>query len=153
MKLIPLAFILASAIFCSSIRTKIEPTSTPLSTLEATPQPSGDTSLAMSPQTEQPKTQRFGGAISGGILNGKAKSLPKPDYPAAAKAVKASGEVMVQVLVDEKGSVVSATAVSGHPLLRKAATEAAKKTVFEPTILSGTAVKVAGALTFSFDQN
>ena len=86
-------------------------------------------------------------------MNGKAKSLPKPDYPAAAKAVKASGTVMVQVTVDEKGVVVSATAVSGHPLLRKAAVEAAKKAVFEPTILSGTAVKVSGALTFSFDQN
>ena len=29
--------------------------------------------------------------ISGGVLNGKATSLPKPAYPAAARAVRASG--------------------------------------------------------------
>ncbi len=31
--------------------------------------------------------------VSGGVLNGKATSLPKPAYPAAAKAVRAGGAV------------------------------------------------------------
>ncbi len=56
--------------------------------------------------------------ISGGIVNGKAQNLPIPEYPAAAKAVKAGGEVNVQVTIDEDGSVTEASAVSGHPLLR-----------------------------------
>lgn len=88
--------------------------------------------------------------ISGGVLNGKAISLPKPPYPPAAKAVRASGSVSVQVLIDENGSVVSASAVSGHPLLRAAAASAARGARFSPTKLSGQPVKVSGVITYNF---
>lgn len=88
--------------------------------------------------------------ISGGVLNGKATSLPKPPYPPAARAVRASGAVSVQVLVDENGSVISASAVSGHPLLRPAAVQAARGARFAPTMLSGQAVKVSGVITYNF---
>ena len=86
----------------------------------------------------------------GGILNGRAESLPSPAYPAAAKAVKAAGTVAVQVTIDEGGNVISATAVGGHPLLRAAAVEAAREAKFKPTILGGEAVKVTGVLTYNF---
>lgn len=88
--------------------------------------------------------------LSGGVLNGKAESLPAPEYPSAAKAVKASGTVAVQVTIDEGGDVIAATAVSGHPLLRAAAVEAAKVAKFKPTRLSGEPVKVTGVLTYNF---
>jgi len=88
--------------------------------------------------------------ISGGVLNGKAISLPKPPYPPAAKAVRAGGSVSVQVLIDENGNVVSASAVSGHPLLRAAAASAARGAKFSPTKLSGQAVKVSGVITYNF---
>ncbi len=88
--------------------------------------------------------------ISGGVLNGKATSLPKPPYPPAARAVRASGSVHVQVLVDESGNVVSASAVSGHPLLRAAAASAARGAKFSPTKLSGQPVKVSGVITYNF---
>ncbi len=88
--------------------------------------------------------------ISGGVLNGKAISLPKPPYPAAARSVNAAGSVSVQVLVDEKGEVVSANAVSGHPLLRPAAVQAARAARFTVTKLSGQPVKVSGVLTYNF---
>lgn len=88
--------------------------------------------------------------ISGGVINGKATSFPKPAYPAAAKAVKASGAVNVQVEVDENGDVTSAKAVSGHPLLRSAAEQAARQAKFSPTLLSGKPVKVSGVLVYNF---
>jgi protein TonB len=88
--------------------------------------------------------------ISGGVLNGKATSLPKPPYPPAARAVRAAGAVTVQVLIDESGSVVSASAVSGHPLLRAAAVQAARGARFSPTQLSGQPVKVSGVITYNF---
>ena len=88
--------------------------------------------------------------ISGGVLNGKATSLPKPPYPPAARAVRASGAVSVQVLIDEEGRVVSASAVSGHPLLRAAAVAAARGARFSPTPLSGQPVKVNGVITYNF---
>jgi TonB family protein len=90
------------------------------------------------------------GVISGGLLNAKAISLPKPTYPAVAKAAKASGVVTVRVLVDENGNVISARPVSGHPLLQAAAVAAARGAKFAPTKLSGKRVKVSGILTFTF---
>ena len=91
-----------------------------------------------------------GSEISGGILNGKAKNLPMPKYPEAALAVQAAGTVSVQVTIDEEGNVISASAISGHPLLRSAAVAAAQEAKFAPTRLSGQPVKVSGILTYNF---
>ena len=88
--------------------------------------------------------------ISGGVLNGKAISLPKPAYPPIARAAHAAGTVVVQVLIDENGNVVSAHAVSGHPLLQAAAVGAAKSARFSPTKLSGQPVKVTGVIQYNF---
>ena len=88
--------------------------------------------------------------ISGGVLNGKAISLPKPQYPPIARAARASGTVVVQVLIDENGNVVSAKAVSGHPLLQAVATQAARQARFSPTKLSGQPVKVTGVIQYNF---
>ena len=89
-------------------------------------------------------------SINGGVLNGKAISLPKPEYPEAARAVKAEGTVVVQITIDENGDIFSAEATSGHPLLRAAAVEAAKAAKFAPTRLNGEPVKVSGVLTYNF---
>lgn len=91
-----------------------------------------------------------GEAVSGGIVNEKAVKLPSPAYPPAARAVHASGEVNVKVMIDETGKVISAEAVSGHPLLKMAAETAAKQAEFKPTMLNKKAVKVTGILTYNF---
>ena len=88
--------------------------------------------------------------ISGGVLNGKAINLPKPAYPPIARAAHASGTVVVQVLIDENGNVVSAHAVSGLPLLQGAAVGAARQAKFSPTKLSGQPVKVTGVIQYNF---
>ncbi len=92
-----------------------------------------------------------GRTVSGGVLNEKAVSKPEPPYPALAKAARASGIVTVQVTVDETGSVVSASAVSGHPLLRAAAVASAREARFAPTLEDGEPVKVSGVLTYNFE--
>lgn len=51
-------------------------------------------------------------------------------YPAAAKAVRASGTVTVAVKIDKDGKVISSIAENGHPLLRKASENAAKEWIF-----------------------
>jgi TonB family protein len=88
--------------------------------------------------------------INAGVLNGKAISLPIPEYPVAAMAVKAGGAVSVQVLIDERGNVIQATAVSGHPLLRSAAETAARGARFAPASLSGNLIQVSGVVTYNF---
>lgn len=99
------------------------------------------------PPTPKPKPAAI---VSGGVLNGKATSMPKPQYPAIAKQARAQGTVTVQVTVSESGSVLSANAVSGHPLLRAAAVAAARQARFSPTLLSGQPVKVSGVITYNF---
>jgi protein TonB len=111
---------------------------------------SGDSGGTTPPPPPPPAKKPVPKQISGGVLNGKATSLPKPPYPPAARAVRASGAVSVQVLIDESGSVVSASAVSGHPLLRAAAVQAARSARFSPTQLSGQPVKVSGVITYNF---
>jgi TonB family protein len=86
-------------------------------------------------------------AVSGGVLNGKAISLPKPSYPGL---LDAGGTVTVQILIDEEGKVIWAKAVAGHPLLHEAARQAALKARFAPFKLKGQPVKVTGVLTYNF---
>jgi TonB family protein len=89
--------------------------------------------------------------ISGGVVNGKATNLVKPLYSAAARAVRAEGQVKVQVVIDEDGNVTSANAISGHPLLQQAAQAAARSSKFSPTTLSNQKVKVTGLILYNFN--
>lgn len=122
-----------------------------------TPQPSPDRSKSKeipkgefivdpSPNSDVVRTTN----ITKGVVNGNALNLPKPAYPAAAMAVRAEGAINVQVLIDEEGKVVSAQAVSGHPLLRAASEQAALGAKFKPTLLSGQPVKVNGIIVYNF---
>jgi TonB family protein len=88
--------------------------------------------------------------ISGGVLNGKAVDLPRPAYPPQAKTARAEGVVTVEVVIDEKGKVISAKATSGHNMLRQAAVQAAQGARFSPTMLSGQPVKVTGEINYNF---
>ncbi|MGB7068651.1 MAG: energy transducer TonB [Pyrinomonadaceae bacterium] len=54
-----------------------------------------------------------------------------PEYPATARSVRASGKVVVRILVNKKGDVVEACVVEGHPLLRAASVKAAKQWKFK----------------------
>jgi TonB family protein len=88
--------------------------------------------------------------ISGGVLNGKAISMPNPELPAIARQAHASGSVTVQITIDEEGNVIAAKAVAGHPLLQAAAVSAAQQAKFTPTKLAGQPVKVQGVLVYNF---
>ena len=63
----------------------------------------------------------------------KPSRLVKPGYPPAARAVRAWGEVVVQVKINKDGTIASAKAINGHPLLRGISEQAALKSTFEPT--------------------
>jgi TonB family protein len=89
------------------------------------------------------------GAISG-VLNGKATRLPLPPYPPIARTANATGKVTVEVTIDEEGNVISARAVSGHPLLQGPSVAAARNAKFAPSKVSGQPVKVQGVLVYTF---
>lgn len=87
---------------------------------------------------------------SPGVMMTSATHRVDAAYPPLARAARISGSVVVEVTVDEAGAVTSARAISGHPLLKDAAVDAARQWLFSPTTLSGVAVKVIGTLTFNF---
>lgn len=102
------------------------------------------------PPPPAPPTSSAHVPVSGGFINDKALMKPAPVYPSVAVVSKVSGMVMVRVLVDESGKVLSAKAISGAPLLREAAADAASQARFAPTVRGGEAVKVSGIVSYNF---
>lgn len=107
----------------------------------------GDSAPNSSPESEKALDQM---TVSDSPPKSHAVSLPQPSYPAAARAVRATGTVEIRVLIETDGSVFSAVAISGHPLLRAAARNAACEAKFTPTILSGEPVKLYGTVNYNF---
>ena len=66
----------------------------------------------------------------------------EPIYPAIAKTAHTEGTVEVEAIIDEKGNVVRARAVSGPALLFASAVEAVSKWRYDPTYLDGMPVEV-----------
>lgn len=91
------------------------------------------------------------GVVTGGVLQGSAIRRVPPSYPGVAKKNSIGGSVVVEITVDEEGSVTQTRPLSGPPVLRDAAEAAAREWKFRPTLLSGVPVKVIGTLTFNFN--
>jgi TonB family protein len=85
------------------------------------------------------------------ILNGKALSMPRPEYPMGVLGPRASGTIFVFVEVDEQGNVSSVKDVcQGPPDLTAATMKAVRKARFSPTIVAGQPVKVTGFVQYNF---
>ncbi|MBX3245114.1 MAG: energy transducer TonB, partial [Acidobacteria bacterium] len=80
-----------------------------------------------------------------GVLNSKADNIPVFPLHGHVKITKES-EIIVRVVIDISGNVIAAKALEGHPLLKAAATTAARHAKFyslqnaEQTRLSGVIV-------------
>jgi TonB family protein len=70
--------------------------------------------------------------VSSAELAARAEQQVMPRYPPIARAARARGQVVVEVLVDEGGGVACARAAGGHPLLRQAAVNAVRAWKFKP---------------------
>ncbi len=89
--------------------------------------------------------------ISLGVVNGRVINLVRPDYPKSAISVGARGTVAVEVLINERGEVIRAKALSGNPLLIANSIKAAKLSKFEPFVLeNGEAQKVSGIILYNY---
>ena len=71
-------------------------------------------------------------AAEGG--NPSVKAAVAPEYPPVAVVGRVSGIVSIRVAIDEGGVVTHADLVQGHPMLKTAALDAAKKWRFAPGI-------------------
>jgi tetratricopeptide (TPR) repeat protein len=86
------------------------------------------------------------------VVNGKAKNLVKPEWPTEGKLISEDGDLLVDVLINEKGNVISACSrPSKRPLSTLEESEiAAYKSTFEPTTVGGTPVKVFGGIVYKY---
>jgi outer membrane biosynthesis protein TonB len=75
----------------------------------------------------------------------------EPKFPQAARAVRASGKVLVLILVDEKGNVVKTVALEGHPLLRAASENTIKSRKYKPLKENKKPVKFGGKVVVDWD--
>jgi TonB family protein len=73
-------------------------------------------------QTAKPKTEQEGVVLV---------NLSPPLYPRLARQAHIKGDVELVLHVRQDGSVESAAVVSGHPLLKEAALDSARKSQFE----------------------
>jgi TonB family protein len=105
-------------------------------------------------ENETPGSSNTGVAkpVEGGALDTKATSKPKAQLTEEAKRLKLSGRIIVKVMVDENGKVVSAQAQNGPAALREAAEAAARQATFAPVTQDGITVRVVGTLTYDFKQ-
>ncbi len=62
----------------------------------------------------------------------KVKSRVSPVYPELAKQMNVSGAVKVQLTIAPDGTVKSAKALGGHPVLINSAIDAVKRWKYEP---------------------
>lgn len=74
-------------------------------------------------------------------------ALSKPGYPSMAHVAQIAGDVKVEVRIRPDGSMESAAALSGHPLLLSSAVESAKRSKFECRGCTGTTAYI---LTYTF---
>lgn len=92
----------------------------------------------------------YGAGLSEGSLNRLARVLPKPSYPPDARSAHVSGTVVVQVVIDETGNVISAHAVSGNSLLQGVSVDAARGAKFSPANYCGEPLRLTGVITYNF---
>jgi protein TonB len=80
--------------------------------------------------------------VGGRISPPRAISTPPPLYPALARTARAQGQVVIDAIINERGDVTEARAISGSGLLIPAALAAVIKWRYEPTLLNGEPVSI-----------
>ena len=77
-------------------------------------------------------------------------SRVNPEYPAAARAARVQGVVLLQATINKEGKVVDLRVVSGHPMLNDAAIEAVRQWRYRPQSLNGQPIDVITTVTVNF---
>jgi TonB family protein len=97
-----------------------------------------------------PSATPAGGPMDVGSLIAYATKQQAPVYPVAAKSMRATGVVKVEVTVSETGEVAEVQKTSGPSLLQAAAKDAIRKWRFKPFVRDGQPVKATGFVNFNF---
>jgi TonB family protein len=104
-------------------------------------------------RTENPTAQkdpRKPVRVSSGVQESKLTYRVEPNYPALAERKHVEGAVIVEVSVNEEGSVSNVRVLQGNQLFEQAAIDAVKQWRYSPTYLNGVAVPVVATAALRF---
>jgi protein TonB len=77
----------------------------------------------------------------------------EPVYPDLARRARISGEVKLEGVIGTDGRIRELKALSGNPLLSRAALDAVSQWLYRPTTLNGDPVEVIAPITVTFRLN
>ncbi|HYM07974.1 MAG TPA: TonB family protein [Terriglobales bacterium] len=97
-----------------------------------------------------PALPRLGVPISQGVGGGVLVHKVQPVYPAEARRMHVEGNVVIDAVVTEQGSVEDLKLVSGDPLLAPAALDAVRRWRYAPYSLNGKPIPKPTRITISF---
>lgn len=83
-------------------------------------------------------------------LRGAASQKIEPEYPAVARQIRLTGDVDLEVSIDNTGSVEKVTVLRGNTLLAGSSIQAIKRWKFTPFRLDGQATRAVGQIRFNF---
>jgi protein TonB len=86
------------------------------------------------------------------LSEGQLLNRVEPTYPHIAAISGIQGQVKLHAIIGHDGRIQSLSAVSGHPLLVRAALEAVEQWRYRPYVLNGEAVEVETLITVNFKK-
>lgn len=107
------------------------------------------------PEIKRPAERTARQQISEGVMEASLVRKVLPTYPAIARPMHLSGQVILHAIIGTDGSVRQLQTVSGNPILAQAALAAVREWRYQPTRLSGQPVEVETTITVNFvlEQN
>jgi len=106
------------------------------------------TGIPVTPMIQRTAPKRW--RVSEGVAQGLLIRDVKPVYPRIAQAAGVQGEVVLQAVIGKDGRIENLHAISGNPLLVKAALDAVQQWRYRPYLLNGEPVEVETQITVRF---
>ena len=107
------------------------------------------------PEIKRPAERPAHQQISEGVMEASLVRKVLPTYPAIARPMHLSGQVILHAIIGTDGSVRQLQVFSGNPILAQAALAAVREWRYQPTRLNGQPVEVETTITVNFilEQN
>ena len=88
--------------------------------------------------------------VSMGVQMAKLIKKVIPEYPPLAKTARISGVVHLIGTIARDGAIQNLQLIGGHPLLARAAIDAVRQWIYQPTLLNGEPVEVIAPIDVNF---
>jgi protein TonB len=74
----------------------------------------------------------------------------QPEYPSLARLARIQGQVVLRAVIGKRGTIEDLRAISGPPMLIRAAVDAVQRWRYRPYLLNGETVEVDTQITVNF---